>query len=125
MLLTRPYSVVTDPPKTNPALKPPIDSGYRRPRKIRTPPPPDAPMNQPPLTSSIEMVPESARAVDDTPAPAKAKRATRAARNPGENRMVESPWVKARLEPESPRRNQHLYQKNGLPWIISSVCGVP
>ena len=34
------------------------------------------------------MVPPSAWAADETPAPAKANRATRAARNPDENRMI-------------------------------------
>src|SRR6478752_8592009 len=38
------------------------------------------------------MLPESAWAADEVPAPVKASKATRAARNPGENRMVESPW---------------------------------
>src|ERR1700733_3552205 len=54
-------------------------------------------MNQPPLTSSIQMVPESAWAVDETPALTRAQRATRAARNPDENRMVASPGVKGAL----------------------------
>ena len=50
--------------------------------------PPDTPMNQPPFNSRIQMVPVSAWAADETPAPAKANRATRAARNLDENLMI-------------------------------------
>jgi hypothetical protein len=39
------------------------------------------------------MLPESAWAADEVPTPVKANKATRAARNPSENRMVESPWI--------------------------------
>src|SRR5512144_44467 len=39
------------------------------------------------------MVPESAWAADEMPAQVKASKARRAARNPGENRMAESPRV--------------------------------
>src|SRR5512146_68029 len=39
------------------------------------------------------MVPESAWAADEIPAPVKASKATRAARNPGENSMADSPRV--------------------------------
>jgi len=39
------------------------------------------------------MLPESAWAADEVPAPVKASKATSAARNPGENRMAVSPCI--------------------------------
>src|SRR6476660_6430118 len=48
------------------------------------------------------MLPESAWAADVVPAPVKASKATRAERNPDENRMVESPWNRGRGKSSTP-----------------------
>jgi hypothetical protein len=47
------------------------------------------------------MLPESAWAADEAPTLIKANKATSAARNPGENRMVESPWILEQAIPVS------------------------
>src|SRR5580704_19680402 len=89
MLVTQPDSIAFDPPNTNPALTPPIQSGYCRPWKSSMPLPPEPPMNQPPLYSVIQIWPLSAWAAVAAAAPTAAIIATRAERRRGESRMVE------------------------------------
>jgi len=91
MLLTRPYSLVSEAPKKSPALKPPLKGDSAAHGRRNEQQPPEAPMNQPPFDSQIWMLPESAYpADDDMPAPVNATNATSAARSfPDDNRMGE------------------------------------
>jgi hypothetical protein len=92
MLLARPYSLVSDAPKTSPALKPPIDRGLAPPVENEC----TAAAGRADDQTSLQLPNLNTAGIgvaDEVPTLIKENKATSAARNPGENRMVESPWI--------------------------------
>ena len=92
MLLARPYSLVSDAPKTSPALKPPIDRGLAPPVENEC----TAAAGRADDQTSLQLPNLNTAGIgvaDEVPTLIKEIKATSAARNPGENRMVESPWI--------------------------------